>query len=395
MSEEKKLILKMLKEGKISEEEALRLLDAINEDQRTQKHENTNNSNYDRKDIENKIEKFAQNLASRVEGILQKAYDKVKNIQLDYDFDMSYDGDSIISFGNMKSKTQKNYNLDISESESINLDINNFNGSTKLRLWDKDEVLVKSEIHYNDRYVDENYDFVNYFYDGTTLSIKADPREVKKDAYSVNMNIYLPQINYEDINLNSINGSVDIDGIAVNEIKSSTVNGSFWAYNLKSQFIKVNTVNGRIELEDIDIKNSELESVNGSVVLLDITGDFLDLQTVNGKINLEGINIKEINLKTVNGKIYLEGELKNTKTIVAKSLNGAINIESKDFNRPAKIYCKAPSNSLDRLRLGDKFSIIQKEKRELLAKTSDYSEELNDKLDISVKLQNGKMNINI
>ncbi len=76
-------------------------------------------------------------------------------------------------------------------------------------------------------------------------------------------------------------------------------------------------------------------------------------------------------------------------------MNASVNIDAKDLNRACKLYCKANSHSLDRMNLGTKFDIIEKNRRELLATTHDYKEDDLESLNIEVKIQNGSINVNI
>ena len=394
MTEEKKLILKMLKEGKINEEEALKLLDAIKDPKFVQNFKDSSRLNFDTKDFENKIERFAQNMASGIDNMVQKATEKIRNIQLDYDFDMSYGGDSIISFGNMKSKINKEYSIEVEEGKNLSVNIDNFNGYTKVRPWDKDEILIKAEIKYNDRYVEKDYEFVKYYFEGDILYIRADSREIKKDAFSVNMDIFVPEKTYEFFNLDSVNGRIEIKDLNINDLTSRTVNGGFWSSNIVSSFLHAKTVNGSIELEDTKSKDIELESVNGGIDIMDIEGDNLDVQTVNGNLSLEGVINTDIQLKTVNGRISLEGDFNETSSIKAKSVNGTVNMESKTFKNALRIICQASGRVLDKINLPSNFKIVERSRRELIAETSNYSEEAN-KLNIEIKIQNGRINVNL
>lgn len=401
MTEEKKLILKMLKEGIITEDEAIKLLDAIKdpEDDKTSKAQNRGNKDgrvgFDTRDLERKFEKFTQNMASGIDNLVQKTSEKLRNLQFDYDFDMSYDGDSIISFGNMKSKIDRTYTIDLKPDKDINLDINNYNGNTKLSPSDLDKVQIRAYIKYNDRYVDENYEFVKYFFDGDSLVIKADSRDVKKEAFSVNMEVMLPKKIYKKVNLNSSNGNIELGGLEFEEVYGESANGSFWAYNLDARYLCARTVNGGVNVEDSKIKQVKLESVNGSLELVNLEGEILSADTVNGKINFEDLNQEDIQIKSFNGNIYIRGDLNSTRYLKVNSLNASVNIDAKDLNKACKLYCKANSHSLDRMNLGTKFDIIEKNRRELLATTHDYKEDDLESLNIEVKIQNGSINVNI
>ncbi|MDO5026491.1 MAG: DUF4097 family beta strand repeat-containing protein [Tissierellia bacterium] len=393
MSEEKKLILKMLKEGKISEQEALKLLDAIKEPADRDQSTRDSNFDFDSKDLESKVEKFALNVVSGVESLFQKASKKIKNLQFDYDFDMSYEGDTIVSFSNMKSKLDRTYTIDMDEDRTLSLDINNFIGSTSLCPTTSDQIQIKAHIYYNDKYVDEDYDFVKYSLEGDKLVIKSDSREVKKEAFLVNMEVLLPIRAYDSLNVESINGRIELEDLDFDQVRVETVNGTFFAESFASNIFKVKTVNGSISLMDSDFSELELETVNGKVEIDDLLAKKLKVSTVNGKMDLEGIGVEDIQLTSVNGKINLDGNLNKSKKLRLKSVNGSVYIESLEFDKEAKIYCKANSNTIDRLDLGSKFDVIERSKKELIATTHSYKEEDPDKLELEINLQNGRLTI--
>ncbi|MFM1583347.1 SHOCT-like domain-containing protein, partial [Helcococcus ovis] len=76
MSEEKKLILKMLKENKISEDEALKLLDAIGSNKNTEKNKKEDNTEFS-------TGNFVSKIINGVEKAINIASKKIENMDFE------------------------------------------------------------------------------------------------------------------------------------------------------------------------------------------------------------------------------------------------------------------------------------------------------------------------
>lgn len=72
MSKEKLLVLQMLKEGKISEEEALKLLEAMGEDKNTKKNIGENKFKFLEDDFVSKITDSIASIGRRTQEAIQK-----------------------------------------------------------------------------------------------------------------------------------------------------------------------------------------------------------------------------------------------------------------------------------------------------------------------------------
>ena len=128
MSEEKIMILKMLKDGKISEEEALKLLNAVGEKkgEKTYKPNKRNEIHIeaDDYDVIDASDKFASKISNFVNKIVTKSLETAEkgmrdgHVYANFSFD---DGDR---FKNKKFATLK---LDVDKNKKYDLIINNTN----------------------------------------------------------------------------------------------------------------------------------------------------------------------------------------------------------------------------------------------------------------------------
>lgn len=395
MSEEKKLILKMLKEDKITEEEALKLLDAIGDKkEETFTSQSFTDKGFDTTNFEKKVENFANKIVSGVDNALKTAGEKLKNVEVGYDFDLNLGDGKSFSFSRLKASTTKEIRIDLDGQEAYNLKVNNTNGYIEVLPWDEDYVRVFADIKYDDRYVDESFEFIKSGIQDGTINIDALNTEYKKQPFVANMKIYLPQsANYDNVTVESLNGHVSSEDIKANKFDVNTVNGSINLDSMDITELEAESVNGAISLESIDVETSRIEAVNGRINVENVKSPNLNLSTVNGQISIEDCDAKEITAETVNGAINFNGEASEVKLLNLETVNGKIGIDFYNLNRPTMLNCSSSTRVIQSINLPEKFIKVDRTKRNLQAFTGDYVEGRDSNLDINVTTLNGKISI--
>lgn len=107
MSKEKLLVLQMLKEGKISEEEALKLLEAMGEDKNTKKNIGENKFKFLEDDFVSKITDSIASIGRRTQEAIQKI-----NIEETI-------SDIGSTFSKFKGKTEQVFDYDLERVEML------------------------------------------------------------------------------------------------------------------------------------------------------------------------------------------------------------------------------------------------------------------------------------
>lgn len=140
MSDERIMILEMLEEGKITTEEALKLLDAIGEkdEEYNYYNHNTSRSNGD--------------LASKIVSGIENAFNKVSSAFSNIEFSTEF-------FDNQSGRTTKSIRID-NIDDYINLYINNRNDIVEIYQWDNTYVEAIANISYNEKEYNRDYDFI-------------------------------------------------------------------------------------------------------------------------------------------------------------------------------------------------------------------------------------------
>lgn len=260
MSEEQKMILGMLSEGKITVEEAQRLLENLGS--QPPREETRRDSTEPPRSI--------------VENIVETLRSGLSNINFDFS-----DYSRIV--------LEENHSGSFSSRE-VELVLDVRNGSVRVEpSEDTDfhlEVIkrVKAGTREQAERMVSGYKFAEH--DGRRL--KAGDTECRdlRNRVSVSLRLRLPAGHVYTGSITSKNGAVEVNGIDVENIKFSTVNGGIKAAGVTGQRMLAGTVNGSVNLEGC-LEQVEAWTTNGSINLLDMAEDSkISLKTVNGRIQV-------------------------------------------------------------------------------------------------------------
>ncbi|MBN1466744.1 DUF4097 family beta strand repeat protein [candidate division KSB1 bacterium] len=227
------------------------------------------------------------------------------------------------------------------EFDGDEVSIETVNGKIFIETWDQDVVDVYAEIQVrasnknearkfledveivvrrrNDRLnirVEKPHDSSGGFWDWIA--------GIGKPSLTVNFAIKVPE--EMDVDASSVNGSIDVVGVAGN-VSLSTTNGKIAAEDIRGS-VEAETTNGSI---NVDISTSDLQddvrlhTVNGSIKLAldrDVEAD-IDISTVNGSINTDfPLEVRgQWGPKNVSGEINGGGA-----RIALETVNGSVSI---------------------------------------------------------------------
>lgn len=275
MNEERKMVLKMLEEGKISVEEAERLLNAL--------HEKTEKNNEDKSDQdevltpsefvdwerweERKQTYKQQSSGFKISQYIENFIQKIKDV----DFDLNFG-----SYEQVKHIYQ-DHSDDFHE-----LKINIKNGSIELTPWKNNYVQIDCDVKvYRVRSSDEarqrflsevHFDIVNEM-----LLFTCDARDMKITA-----TVNIPEKMYEFVECKLFNGSVSAETIHAQELNAKTVNGSMSFPQFLARKAEFETGNGTITVSG-EANRLEIETINGAIEAIGKFRDF-EAESFSGAI---------------------------------------------------------------------------------------------------------------
>ncbi|WP_240374424.1 DUF4097 family beta strand repeat-containing protein [Bacillus piscicola] len=306
MEEERKIILKMVEDGKISAEDGAKLLKALKPEEDAEEkrsHSRRNNLQRDEaaketasKDASPTISgpSTGSSLSTKVdweEGnkrfnewdrdkqrkwdfttafteFIDNTIQKIKDLDLDFNFGSYQDVHHIFQHKNMK---------------ELVLDISLENGSAELRPWDEEDVKISCDVKvYNGKTIDEAR---RQFLKETIFEVADNELHfyTKTKTMKVNAVIYVPRKTYESIQLYTFNGHLRVEDVTAERFLGKVVNGS-------------------LAISSALFKKCEGETVNGPITLRSGNLGVVDVKTMNGTIEIEA-QIRDLEAESVNGTI--------------------------------------------------------------------------------------------
>lgn len=354
MSDEKKLILKMLQEGKITEDEAITLLDSIKDKKKATR------TNTDFDSLINKISETASKIG-------KKSQEMVSN----FDFE---DFTNMFTVTDQKNKAERLASENIIGLENPSLYVENQSGKIKIYSWDNEEIQVTADVSYDDRFIADTYDFISIRREDDKVYIEPNYDSVSGRYFSINLSIALPEKHFKEISLKSTNANLEIEDV-------------------KADSLLVKTINAKISGKNIEAKEGEVSSTNARISLENLSGDKLQIKTTNGKIDIKDIDYLDLEMKTTNGSLVVANLGARTESIYAKTSNGNISIALKNIFKPIKAKMKNNFKGLEASYFADSiFTNFVTEDKVMVAYTDGYDENA-DRLDIEATTTMGNINI--
>ncbi len=304
MQVERKRILKMVEEGKLTVDEALLLLGELDKTDKTDKTGKT---------VEEKKDEIIQELSSSVKfeeakkedpfnqtmhsvkdkiiDFVDTVYKKIKDVDLDFNFGQSVDITHIFQQSDVYLK---------------NIDIDIANGSVKIVPWDQKDVRIecKAKVYRVETQEEARMNFlkdVTFAISGQKLRFATQQKWMKLEAV-----IYIPQTEYEYIKIRLFNGSIE-------------------GHQLRVESYKAKTANGKITLGDIQGKYAEVETSNGQINIRKSLIEQLEAETLNGAINVDG-DYRKVELQSFNGDVFCALSGNSCEFLEATAATGGIEI---------------------------------------------------------------------
>jgi DUF4097 and DUF4098 domain-containing protein YvlB len=350
--EEKMLILKMLQEGKITAEEAHKLLEAVgknNADFETDARKNEKKFEEKMQELQQKANKVAEKLGSTLNTSAEKFSSNSEKFGDDFAKRMEAFGNDIadsavkftdrmvnylgnfIDVGYDKYQYNKNYHYELADNAEISVDTCNFavfvnptsESNLVLNLYVNTSIPNLSiEEYFKVSQTDNSISFKTQFPSRTWGKIE----------------VMLPK-HLSNLNIITTNGKCELMDITVDNIESNTSNGRISLINCQSKTIEAVTSNGKIIASGTAAAFADLSTSNGKIEIDNCKFDKLDAKTSNGSIILDGIYKMSslegnYNLRTSNGKIVIA--LNNSETcgcmIDAATSLGSISVDLPQLN---------------------------------------------------------------
>ncbi|MBY6036875.1 DUF4097 family beta strand repeat protein [Fictibacillus nanhaiensis] len=286
--EERKMILNMLNEGKISAEEAEKLLYALNDKKKMQ----IGSLSLKKKAVNGATAVKLPTSSYKVAKFFDRVVKRIKTV----DFDLNFGPSEPV-----------HYVFQDSHVMFQEMDIEVYNGSVTIVPWDRKDVQVECDAHVYK--VPEGSSAKTKFRNETFYDCDATKMRFysRNKHQKVNAVISIPKNSFEEIKVTTFNGPVKLSDCEAKTLTVKTTVGAIAVNHCSGQTIKATAANGSLTLKDCQYRDVEAETMNGPVRM---TVDAVQVrsETINGSIYCRFAAPVEgyASFKTVTGKIETE-----------------------------------------------------------------------------------------
>lgn len=352
MNEQRKRILKMVEDGKLTVDEALILLEEL--DKSTKSMEAKQESlikelstfvQYDEKQKDYSSQSKGSSTKDKIFEFVDMAVKKLKDLDLDFNFGKHIEISHIFQQ---------------SDAYLKKIDIDVANGNVTVIPWEQKDVRVEcqAKVYRVDNQEQARMNFlkdISFAIEGDCLRFTTGQKWMKLDAV-----LYIPQGEYEKMNIRMFNGTIEGRQLDVKKCKVKTANGKITMEEIKSHTVEAETANGAITFNNCEAADMEAETING---MIKINGDFrkVELQSFNGDIDckLFGTRCEWMNVKTTTGDIFLavpehvaaNGELKSNLGTFYVDVEGIQMVEEKSELLQKSLIFKSVKEALHSVHL--------------------------------------------
>lgn len=322
MQNERQRILELVEKGTISAQEAITLLEALEQPSKSTQH------------VMNDVSNEGQHSQTEKESAFKDESPKSEQSQKDEDFpkyfqeemkdfrkDLSQIGSLFMDMMNTAVKKVKEFDVaspfgdkfEFTHTEEVAAEhvdkiiaeLPNGNFSLETAEGDSFQVVCKVKAPLvNDSEEETRANFLEQFVvkeDGDSLRILSQLKLVQ-----VNVKVLVPKDKLEKLSVRLMNGSVTLQ-------------------DTDFEHLKVKTLNGAIKGSKFNFGKAEVDSSNGSIELTNVRGKDLEAETLNGRVYLDGA-LDEVEAKSVNGHVVVTTCSTNSSKIKAQTVAGAVEL---------------------------------------------------------------------
>ncbi|KMY29206.1 hypothetical protein ACZ11_19000 [Lysinibacillus xylanilyticus] len=322
MQNERQRILELVEKGTISAQEAIILLESL--EQPTKSTQNVMNDVVNEDQFSSTEKESVYKDKSQQDQQPQKDEDCSKYFQeemRDFRKDISQIGSLFMDMMNTAVKKVKEFDVtspfgdkfEFTHTEEVAAEhidkiiaeLPNGNFSLESAEGDSFQVICKVKAPLvNDSEEETRANFLEQFVvkeDGDSLRILSQLKLVQ-----VNVKVLVPKDKLEKLSVRLMNGSVTLQDTDFEQLK-------------------VKTLNGAIKGSKFNFGKAEVDSSNGSIELTNVRGKDIEAETLNGRVYLDGA-LDEVEAKSVNGHVVVTTCSTNSSKIKAQTVAGAVEL---------------------------------------------------------------------
>ena len=306
--EEKVLILKMLEEGKINTEEALRLLDSL------EKNKKQGPGHFNRDITSKRLNETINEISKRAEKFAEKFgpdfISKVENVSNDFADAAVKFADKMVGYINSGIRNIEKYNTITKTysfpitNDNISIRLNSQNIRITVDRTNLQDVTMKLVLNL----FDDEVDIENYIKFETTDDLISFVTRFPVNVWG-KLDISIPE-NINEFTVDTTNSKCRFEDIHTSVLKVLTTNGKIEFEKCNIGKLSAKTNNGKIQIEKTFASSASIATSNSGIEIRDSSFDSLNSLTSNNYISLNKITSIEAGeaqffTETTNGRIII------------------------------------------------------------------------------------------
>ncbi|MBC2040300.1 DUF4097 family beta strand repeat-containing protein [Listeria marthii] len=178
------------------------------------------------------------------------------------------------------------------------------NGNIEFKPSDSNDIKVHAMIKLFKEYPED--EALKVFFDKTTLRVDEETLRFESTSKQIvtNLTVYLPRREYDYVSVKMLNGNFHLDELFGRDLFVKTTNGNISLGTLNATLAEIESINGNVRIQNGEIRDVALKTFNGNVAA---KGNYYstNLQTKNGNVNyqLTGNEATFLKAKTGAGNI--------------------------------------------------------------------------------------------
>lgn len=309
MNEEKKMILKMLEQGKITVEQAEKLLDAVNENSSESSEEPKKNTEYKIPEDDSKMSGFFSGIGDFVKKTVQTAIETATGSTSflgDFKAKERDKSDMVKSFRKDLDENIEEIKLDLGESQIVVKETDE--DAPFIKVWvDKDFTEEEFNSEFEVLYRSDESVCVSQIKRSKSVSINIIGGKSEKGYnYSSITELYIPSSNNISLlDLNTETGGISISDIDIGDLKAVTDFGGVRLNSIDVDDLSVAADAGSIDASNINCDDLTLTADFGSIKLDNANADLVRLTSDAGNVLASNVNCDDIKLATDAGNLKI------------------------------------------------------------------------------------------
>lgn len=317
--EEKILIIEMVRDGRITSEEGVELLNALErsaapiETPVRSSHDALHESEDEEGSLEEKAEQIGEMIEKRAEDFAQS----MANM---------FSGGT---FQRPKFMFSDELSGQFSEQGEVEVTLCSLDGAIEVGTWEKPEYHLEVVKKVNAKTEEEAKKILegclDFRQDGLSLAATTKPgSEFRSRSVTVDFILTLPADRKARLDLHSGDGSIVVQGVSGSSCKAATGDGSLKLEDCSFDALEVGTGDGSIAMEGLLVGRCIAKTGDGSIKLLNSRAGIADVKTGDGSIALGG-TLGNVTAETMDGSIT--AELTGIGDWVLKTKDGPIAVK--------------------------------------------------------------------